>query len=451
MYEGCAVEGQILIKIREEFLEYSEGKRDLDELHKACAADPELAREWEEYQKIIQIEIEVSSANESLPDTFVHRVWGTILKHERRTWLEEALQWYRNRKRILIAVGGTCIAGLFCFIITGDMWKEVERMPVGGTGQSHHVVAGNTDVLVPLKDIKSGSELDPSYFGVESRSSQGILSSPIKDMKDITGKYAASDIKAGQPLFSENVAEKRPSTIVKFSVPAGYRVVTIPVDATSNVEGWARPGTQVDVAWVGKQDGEPVAKVVVEGASVVSFNQATAGNDGTNHEPQRVMSLLVTKDDALKLHLAHGSGRLVATLGTGIDHDTTAEKPSIGMGDVIKSSEDKGKCREARKRGIIDQIGNDGKVEKMVLDDKGNLVPLSKFCPSEGEKQITSHDNGSNTSIEGSERCRRARSMARKVVQADGRSEEMFPDDQGKLVPLSKVCSSKDITTKPKN
>ena len=46
------------------------------------------------------------------------------------------------------------------------------------------------------------------------------------------------------------------------------------------------------------------------------------------------------------------------------------------MGDVISAREDKGKCRKAEKRGIIDRIRANGDIEKMVLDDVGALAPV---------------------------------------------------------------------------
>lgn len=436
------------MKIREEFLEYVEGKRDLDALHKACAVDPELAKEWEEYQKIVKIEAEVSTAQESLPDAFVQRVWGTILKHERQSWLERALEWYRQHKRVLIAFGGTCIAGLFCFVITEDMWKEVERMPVGGVNRFPPAVVGNTDVLVPLKDLKAGEELDPSYFAVESRQLPNPSSNLVNNLTKITGKYAASDIAAGQPLLSESVTERRVSSYIMKDVPEGYTMVTIPADpTTSGIEGWARPGTPVDVVWVGRQNGEPVAKIVVEGAQIISSRGSDAGREGSGHQNsggQGQLSLRVPKGDALKIQLASQSGRLSVSLRSYKDMDSSAEKASIGMGDVIKSSEDKGRCRDARKRGIIDQIRPDGKVEKMVLDNHGTLVPLSKFCSSEVKELITPQTQGSSKSSAESDRCSKAKRIARQVLQADGSGLEMYPDKDGTLIPLSRVCPPQD-------
>lgn len=245
------------------------------------------------------------------------------------------------------------------------------------------------DVVIPLKDLKAGADLDPAFFGVESRAETSVSSKTVRNIQIIKGKYAAFDIISGQPLMIDSVTDRRPSTVIQTKIPEGYRMVTIRVDATSSVEGWARPGARVDVTWIGSQDGEPVAKIVVEAAEILSYNGGTGGPDGSKAEAggaPSTVSLLVTKDDALKIQLSQTTGRLSLSLRTDKDLDTTAEKPSIGMGDVIKSTEDKGKCRDARKRGIIDQVKANGDVEKMVLDDLGNLVPLAQFCPAEAVK-----------------------------------------------------------------
>lgn len=244
------------------------------------------------------------------------------------------------------------------------------------------------DVVIPLKDLKAGSELDPAFFGTESRAETSVSTKTVRNIQNIKGKFAAVDLIGGQPLLIDAVTDRRPSTVIQTKIPEGYRMVTIRVDATSSVEGWARPGARVDVTWIGSQDGEPVAKIVVEAAEILSYNGGTGGPDGPNQEggAPSTVSLLVSKDDALKIQLSQTTGRLSLSLRTDNDLDTTAEKPSIGMGDVIKSTEDKGKCRNARKRGIIDQVKANGDIEKMVLDDLGNLVPLSQYCPSEAQK-----------------------------------------------------------------
>jgi pilus assembly protein CpaB len=247
------------------------------------------------------------------------------------------------------------------------------------------------DVVVPLRDVKAGSELDTSSFGVESRPETSVSSKTLRDIQNIKGKYAALDIISGQPLLADFVTDKRPSTAIQNRIPEGFRMVTIMVDATSSVEGWARPGARVDVTWIGTQDGGPVAKIVVEAAEILSYNGGTDGPEGSGTKEEDVgapstVSLLVTKDDALKIQLSQTTGRLSLSLRTDKDLDTTAEKPSIDMGDVIKSTEDKGKCRDARKRGIIDQIKANGDIEKMVLDDLGTLVPLSQYCAPEAGK-----------------------------------------------------------------
>jgi Flp pilus assembly protein CpaB len=247
------------------------------------------------------------------------------------------------------------------------------------------------DVIVPLRDMKAGSELDPAFFGVESRPETSVSSKTLRNIENIKGKYAAFDIISGQPLLVDFVTDRRPSTVIQNRIPEGFRMVTIRVDATSSVEGWARPGARVDVTWIGAQSGEPVAKVVVEAAEILSYNGGAGSAEGSSNQEEGVgapstVSLLVTKDDSLKIQLSQTTGRLSLSLRTDKDLDTTAEKPSIGMGDVIRSTEDKGRCREARKRGIIDQTKANGDIEKMVLDDLGSLVPLSQYCSAESEK-----------------------------------------------------------------
>jgi pilus assembly protein CpaB len=238
------------------------------------------------------------------------------------------------------------------------------------------------DVLVPLRDIKAGSELDPSLFAVESRPETGVPSKVIKSIENIRGKFAALDIEGGRPLVLDLVTDQRPSTTLQTRIPAGFRAVTIRVDVTSSVEGWARPGAKVDVTWIGTKQGESVAKTIVEAAEILSYQGQTKvdGNGAEQINSPSTVTLLVTKDDSLKIQLAQSTGRLSLTLRRDKDIETGTLENVINIDDVINTKDDKGQCREARKRGIMKIAKANGSFEEMVLNDLGELVPLSKYC-----------------------------------------------------------------------
>jgi pilus assembly protein CpaB len=238
------------------------------------------------------------------------------------------------------------------------------------------------DVVVPMREVRAGAELEPALFTVESRPADNVSSKIIKSFDGIRGKYAASDIIAGQPLHADFVTDTRPSASIQTSIPVGSRAVTIRVDATSSVEGWARPGARVDVTWIGEKNGESIAKTIVEAAQILSFQGQTKveTQSGESLAAPSTVTLLVTQTDSVAIQLAQSSGRLSLTLRNDKDPTKTGKDTAINIGDVIRSSDDGSKCTNARKRGITKITKANGEQYSMVLDDLGVLVPLEKFC-----------------------------------------------------------------------
>lgn len=194
------------------------------------------------------------------------------------------------------------------------------------------------EVLVPIREISAGDALQPAMFRRESRPQISVTKGIIRDFEQLKGHYARSLIVNGQPLHEELITSVRPTTALSASIPAGFRAVTIRVDATSSVEGWARPGSIVDVMWTSRVRGQQTVKTIVENAKVLSAERQISANQAPGGAVPSTVTLLVTKEDAQRVQLASSAGALSLVLRGDNDTDGGPGKNAVTLNDLIGAS-----------------------------------------------------------------------------------------------------------------
>ncbi|MGI6680745.1 MAG: Flp pilus assembly protein CpaB [Bdellovibrionota bacterium] len=235
-------------------------------------------------------------------------------------------------------------------------------------------------VLMAARDIKSGERLSPAMFRKEPRPSSVLLGGEFKDFSELQGLYAKEDISASDTIDASKVTNKKPVNTITANIPEGYRAVTINVDVTSSVEGWARAGAFVDVVWNSVLQGKPSATVIVQNAKILSAERVVEGNTQEGQVSQAqvpsTVTLLVLADDATKIHLAATTGKLSLQLrGDDTDEKRDANRSSLTIDDLLGG----GKTARGKKRydAIVKIRGSNGKMEKWGLKD-GVLVPVEE-------------------------------------------------------------------------
>ncbi len=171
------------------------------------------------------------------------------------------------------------------------------------------------DVLVPVGEIEQGKKLEPAMFRIEKRPKLALGSTSIKSFEEIKNQYARTIVSANNPLTRELMTPIRPSNPVIASIPAGFRAVTISVNALSAVEGWATAGALVDIQWIGDSTGKRTGTIIVQNAKVLSAERQLENAQQQQGAPiPTTVTLLVSERDAQKISLASTSGQLVLHL-----------------------------------------------------------------------------------------------------------------------------------------
>lgn len=285
-----------------------------------------------------------------------------------------------RRARWIIA----CLGGIIVFLCSmlavllteiGDLQSQPASSGVALAAD--HPPAATVAVLIARRRIEVGEQLGPGLFDeqkvLESLVPQDALRADQRDF--LLGKYATTMVESGVSLSKAYFSNKKP--ISALYIPPGYRAFTIVVDPRSGVEGYARPGSRVDVLWsfIGDDQLRQVLTVVrysrvlsVAGATDVEAVPSLKGVKTTT------VTLLVTEQDAKRLELARSLGMLSLSLvgDTEPVKATDADRP-VTLADIVPPVH---QPEDPLYNGSIyyrDPLT--GEMKKYLLDDKGRWRP----------------------------------------------------------------------------
>jgi len=134
--------------------------------------------------------------------------------------------------------------------------------------------------------------------------------------------YTIAPLPANLPIFETNLNKRGQSVNpVVERIPPGMRAMTISVDATSAVEGWAGSGAIVDVLLVQKDR----TTVVAESVKILSAERSVSPIEGSAAPSvPRTVTLLVTQEQCLAINTAIPQGKIAFALRGSADDDRWA-------------------------------------------------------------------------------------------------------------------------------
>ena len=157
------------------------------------------------------------------------------------------------------------------------------------------------------------------------------------DPQAIAGSFAKSEFVAGEPIVASKLfMGQKTSGVMPLLIPAGMRAMSVPVDEVSDIAGFVEPHTRVDVlvAVAGTGPGEPsFSRIVLQDIEVLAVAQEI---EHVKDQPEvvKVVTLLVTPQDAEKLTLASREGLLRLAMRNYSDNKIVATR-GIGLPDLL--------------------------------------------------------------------------------------------------------------------
>lgn len=221
----------------------------------------------------------------------------------------------KSQTLILLIIAGAC--GLVAML-------GVQKYLANKDGKEERPTVTVLTAMVPIKNGDPLSEVNTQFVTVDAESCpEGV----VTDLEQIRDRSLKVPRGAGDWILVDQLGEKGQIGAVQ-SIPSGYRVKTIPVDATTNHSGMLQPGNRIDLLLSfedrDQDTGQRVNKVVplLEYVEVFAVDDAQYGVDKTGENAQaRNISLLVTSEQGMKLELARRKGDISTVLRSSEDKE----------------------------------------------------------------------------------------------------------------------------------
>lgn len=172
-----------------------------------------------------------------------------------------------------------------------------------------HVV----EVPVPDRPVGAGVMMRDVPVRLEKFPEHQLPRGVVRDIGRIREAVTLVAIPGGLPILEVNVGSPdQASNPLVGRIPPGMRAMTVRVDVTAVVEGWARSGSIVDVLLVDKSG----TTVVAEQVQILSTERSLSAPvtlDNTAAVPNTV-TLLVTQEQCLAINTAVAVGKIAFAL-----------------------------------------------------------------------------------------------------------------------------------------
>ena len=207
---------------------------------------------------------------------------------------------------LLVGLGGA-------FVVRHELRPEVSAAP-------NLPVPPESTVSVPiaLTDLPAGHNVSIDDIGIQRLSqseyekSSYAATSHLTNPRQIAGRTLRSELKKGAVFTMDDVYRMGDAPGVVENLEAGFRAVSVPVQNVGAVQGFARPGSYVDVLFRAESSGKrpEVTLTLCERVKVLAVNSNAAEGSRVSLNGQGSVTLAVTPHQAKVLKVVEGRGEV---------------------------------------------------------------------------------------------------------------------------------------------
>ena len=236
----------------------------------------------------------------------------------------------RPKSLILLSLALGC--GLVAALGINQMMAK--QNPTTATGET-------IDIYVALKDINTNDQIDPKSLKLEPWPKDKVPPDALIRLEDLESRRARTKLFAGEPVREAKLLAKGDAgTGAADSIPSGFRVVSVRVDAVKSSGNLIKPGDRVDVIVHMQQPGphgnQPVTKTFLQDVRVFAVNDLIDRDPANgNKVAAQTISLLVKPDQVELVTLAEEMGKVRLSMRSPDDEeltDTEGAVPSALLG-----------------------------------------------------------------------------------------------------------------------
>ncbi len=230
---------------------------------------------------------------------------------------------------------GTMTVVVFAILIgLGGAFVVRQKLKQPGLPPLRDLVATEQAVLVPTAamDLTPGQTLTINEIALVSLSPDKYRASPyagvpfMRDATQISGRKVKSQIKKGDPFLPDLFYPSNAGPGIADRLQPGYRAVTVPIENIGAVEGFAVPGSIVDVMFRSRSEGDrpEVTLTLLEQVEVLALDSHVVQGQSPTPTPERTttasVTLAVTPQQGKMLKVVEGRGELSLALRNSDDN-----------------------------------------------------------------------------------------------------------------------------------
>lgn len=321
---------------------------------------------------------------------------NTVSVRRPRKLRRSAIPWYA-------AVGGMFV--LLCGLMV--MTFRPVRVESSSTLPTRLVSEDDTVIVpVPARVVARGERLGSVPFDTVKWPKGSLGSNYLHSIAEYQDAVTLVSLPNHMPVPVSSVSlEPSDFNAVVEGIPSGLRAITVRVDAESAVEGWARSGNRVDVIVIQQSKNRDVgleAKVIAENVRILSAGRSTEPLKGQPTVPRApaTVTLLVTQEDALKIKLAAGIGKITFALRGSKDTDPALsvavnQRAMLGAARTFIPKKEKYRGRAKGPDGRVYFLAEDSQWIRAPGLDSSDSVEQQK-----GGNDVSSGDNEDSGKVE---------------------------------------------------
>src|SRR5579862_1219833 len=217
---------------------------------------------------------------------------------------------------LAITVGGT---------LAFATYNYVQRAPATRT-----VSIPTKPVVVAAADLDVGADLSRNDIRIIDWPANAVPANAISNPNEVIGRGLILPVIQNEPILPMKLSSKEAGAGLPPAIPPGLRAVSVRVNEVIGVAGYVLPGTRVDVVTTlspTDQKADMTSKVILTNVQVLAAGtKIERDTDKNKPMPVSVVTLLVDPDEAERLTLASGEGKIQLALRNPLDRATPSTR-----------------------------------------------------------------------------------------------------------------------------
>jgi len=210
-----------------------------------------------------------------------------------------------RRPIIFVLLAG--VAALVAALVVYSALKKREA-------EVQQAMVKSVEIVVANHDLPIGTKLDAGAVKMVRWSRDAVPPGAYTDPGSVMNQYTKTSFVQNEPIVADRLfSGEKNAGVLPLLIPSGMRAMSVPVDEVSDIAGFVLPHTRVDVLVAVSSGGtggdKPFSKIVLQNVEVLAIAQDIE-QVGDKAQPVKVVTLLVSPEEAERLALASREGTL---------------------------------------------------------------------------------------------------------------------------------------------